>query len=82
MTIEFGIQHAAGDPNWGPGILAPVAVAGFARAAEASGYGAIAFTDHPAPSTKPEALRHHAIAWPPLTRNTLPVAYFAASESR
>ena len=52
MTIEFGIQHAAGDPNWGPGILAPAAVAGFARAAEASGYGAIAFTDHPAPSTK------------------------------
>jgi hypothetical protein len=26
--------------------------------------------------------RHHAIAWPPLTRNTLPVAYFDASESR
>jgi probable F420-dependent oxidoreductase len=50
--MKFGIQHASGDPNWGPGILAPGAVAGFARAAEECGYAAIAFTDHPAPSTK------------------------------
>ncbi|MFN8026872.1 MAG: TIGR03619 family F420-dependent LLM class oxidoreductase [Acidimicrobiia bacterium] len=50
--MKFGIQHASGDPNWGPGILAPGAVAAFARAAEECGYAAIAFTDHPAPSTK------------------------------
>ena len=50
--MKFGIQHASGDPNWRPGILAPSAVAGFARTAEACGYDAIAFTDHPAPSTK------------------------------
>jgi probable F420-dependent oxidoreductase len=50
--VKFGIQHASGDPNWGPGILGPDAVAGFARAAEACGYDAIAFTDHPAPSIK------------------------------
>jgi probable F420-dependent oxidoreductase len=50
--MKFGIQHASGDPDWGPGILAPGAVAGFTRAAEECGYSAIAFTDHPAPSTK------------------------------
>jgi len=50
--MKFGVQHGAGDPNWGPGILAPTAVAGFARAAEECGYAALAFTDHPAPSTK------------------------------
>jgi probable F420-dependent oxidoreductase len=50
--VKFGIQHASGDPNWRPGILAPAPVAGFSRAAEESGFAAIAFTDHPAPSTK------------------------------
>jgi probable F420-dependent oxidoreductase len=50
--MKFGIQHAAGDPNWVPEILDPGAVTEFARAAEHSGYAAIAFTDHPAPSTK------------------------------
>jgi len=48
--MKFGIQHAVGDPRWTPAILAPDAVARFARAAEQVGFDAIAFTDHPAPS--------------------------------
>jgi probable F420-dependent oxidoreductase len=48
--MRFGIQHAIGDPAWTPGILAPDAVIRFARAAEAGGFDAIGFTDHPAPS--------------------------------
>lgn len=48
--MRFGIQHAVGDPAWVPEILAPDAVRRFARAAEAGGFSAIAFTDHPAPS--------------------------------
>jgi probable F420-dependent oxidoreductase len=48
--MRFGIQHAVGDPAWVPDVLAPDAVRRFARAAEAGGFGAIAFTDHPAPS--------------------------------
>jgi probable F420-dependent oxidoreductase len=48
--MRFGVQHAIGDPNWVPAILAPDAVRKFARAAETSGYDAIGFTDHPSPS--------------------------------
>lgn len=48
--MKFGVQHAVGDPSWTPAILAPDAVARFARTAEAVGFDAIAFTDHPAPS--------------------------------
>jgi probable F420-dependent oxidoreductase len=48
--LKFGIQHSVGDPAWTPEILSPSAVTGFARAVEAGGFDAIAFTDHPAPS--------------------------------
>ncbi|MGE0793835.1 MAG: TIGR03619 family F420-dependent LLM class oxidoreductase [Acidimicrobiia bacterium] len=48
--MRFGVQHAIGDPAWVPAILAPGAVRGFARAAEATGWDALGFTDHPAPS--------------------------------
>jgi probable F420-dependent oxidoreductase len=48
--VQFGIQHAIGDPAWTPEILAPDAVRRFARAVEAAGWDAIGFTDHPAPS--------------------------------
>ena len=48
--MRFGVQHAVGDPHWVPAILEPAAVRGFVRAAEASGFDAIGFTDHPSPS--------------------------------
>lgn len=48
--MRFAIQHSIGDPAWVPAVLAPEAVRRFARAAEAGGFEAIAFTDHPAPS--------------------------------
>jgi probable F420-dependent oxidoreductase len=48
--MRFGVQHSVGDPAWKPEILAPNAVADFARVAERRGFDLIAFTDHPAPS--------------------------------
>ena len=50
-AMRFGIQHAIGDPAWCPEILAPAAVTEFARTADEVGFDAIAFTDHPAPSS-------------------------------
>lgn len=50
--MKYAVQHGIGDPKWSPAILAPAAVTSFARAAEATGWSAIAFTDHPAPSTR------------------------------
>lgn len=48
--MKFDVQHAVADPRWTPAILSPAAMTRFARAAEESGYGALGFTDHPAPS--------------------------------
>ena len=48
--MRFGVQHSVGDPAWTTEILAPDAVAEFARVAETRGFDLIAFTDHPAPS--------------------------------
>lgn len=48
--MRFALQHGVGDPAWTPAVLAPAAVIGFARAAEEAGFGALGFTDHPAPS--------------------------------
>jgi probable F420-dependent oxidoreductase len=48
--MRFAVQHAVGDPAWTPAIVAPGAVTAFAKAAEAGGFDAIGFTDHPAPS--------------------------------
>jgi probable F420-dependent oxidoreductase len=48
--VRIAVQHGVGDPSWTPAILAPGHVAGFARAAEETGFAALGFTDHPAPS--------------------------------
>jgi probable F420-dependent oxidoreductase len=48
--MRFGVQHAVGDPKWVPAILEPAAVRRFVHAAEDTGFDAIGFTDHPAPS--------------------------------
>ncbi|WP_236791914.1 LLM class F420-dependent oxidoreductase [Amycolatopsis sp. GM8] len=50
--MKFDVQHAVADPKWTPAIISPAAMTRFARAAEESGYGALGFTDHPAPSGK------------------------------
>jgi probable F420-dependent oxidoreductase len=50
--VKFAVQHGVGDPGWSPAILRPEAVSSFARAAEECGWSAIAFTDHPAPSSR------------------------------
>lgn len=50
--MKYAVQHGIGDPKWSPAVLAPDAVTSFARTAEATGWSAIAFTDHPAPSTR------------------------------
>jgi len=52
MVMRFAIQHGIGEPNWSPSVLDPHAMADFARATEESGWDALAFTDHPAPSSR------------------------------
>jgi probable F420-dependent oxidoreductase len=51
-AVKFAVQHGVGDPKWSPAVLAPDAVRSFAQAAEDTGWSAIAFTDHPAPSSR------------------------------
>jgi probable F420-dependent oxidoreductase len=48
--MKFGVQHGVGDSRWTPAILRPEEVRRFVSTAERCGYGAVAFTDHPAPS--------------------------------
>lgn len=50
--MKIAIQHSSGDPKWVPGILHPKAVTRWAKAADETGIDAIAFTDHPAPSSR------------------------------
>jgi len=50
--MKFAVQHGIGDPGWRPEILEPANVTSWARAVEESGWSGIAFTDHPAPSSK------------------------------
>ncbi|MGD9794627.1 MAG: LLM class F420-dependent oxidoreductase [Acidimicrobiia bacterium] len=50
--MKIAIQHSSGDPKWVSGILHPKAVTRWARAAEESGFDALGFTDHPAPSSR------------------------------
>ena len=50
--MKFGVQHGVGDPRWQPSIIKPEEVTRFVGAAEVGGYGAVAFTDHPAPSNR------------------------------
>ncbi|WP_409330020.1 TIGR03619 family F420-dependent LLM class oxidoreductase [Trujillonella humicola] len=47
--MKIDVQHATADPDWVSEILSAPALTRFARAAEESGYGALGFTDHPAP---------------------------------
>jgi len=51
-SMRIGVQHGIADPNWSPATLSPSALTSFARTAEECGYGAIGFTDHPAPSAR------------------------------
>jgi probable F420-dependent oxidoreductase len=48
--VKIAVQHGVGDPSWTPEILQPERVTAFARAAEETGFAALGFTDHPAPS--------------------------------
>lgn len=50
--MKFAVQHGVGDPRWTPAIITPQATKRFAETAERTGYAAIAFTDHPAPSNR------------------------------
>lgn len=50
--MKFAIQHGIGDPRWTPEIIESAAMIRFATSAEALGFDAIAFTDHPAPSAR------------------------------
>ncbi|KJE21643.1 oxidoreductase [Frankia torreyi] len=50
--MKFGVQHGIGDPQWRPEVLDQRNITPWVRAAEESGWSGIAFTDHPAPSTK------------------------------
>lgn len=50
--MRFTIQHPIGDHGYAPELLDPTHVASFARAAEAAGFDALAFTEHPVPSQK------------------------------
>ncbi|MCU1344276.1 MAG: putative dehydrogenase, partial [Acidimicrobiia bacterium] len=50
--MKFSIQHGVGDPAWTPPIISKQAVRSFTRITEDSGWDAIAFTDHPAPSDR------------------------------
>lgn len=50
--MKFAVQHGIGDPNWSPAVIEPAALASFARASEECGWSALAFTDHPAPSSR------------------------------
>ena len=69
-------RHEIRDPTLGrlpfvtPAILAPESVTGFARAAEAGGFDAIGFTDHPARSGAWGRERRQARHHPPALRTT------------
>lgn len=52
QRMKFGVRHGIGDARWTPAIISPAAVKRFAVTAEQVGFDAIAFTDHPAPSTE------------------------------
>ncbi|MCW2530206.1 MAG: putative dehydrogenase, partial [Pseudonocardiales bacterium] len=50
--MKFAVQHGIGDPNYRAEILDPQHVISWARAVEETGWSGIAFTDHPAPSSR------------------------------
>ncbi len=49
---KYAVQHGIGDPRWTPAIITPDATKRWVQAAEAGGFDAISFTDHPAPSAR------------------------------
>lgn len=50
--MKFAVQHGVGDPGWRPEIFDPQNVISWSRAVEETGWAGIAFTDHPAPSSR------------------------------
>lgn len=50
--MRFTVEHPVGQPGCAPALYGPDGLSEFARAAEAAGFDAIAFTEHPAPSAK------------------------------
>jgi probable F420-dependent oxidoreductase len=50
--VQFTLEHPLGQGGCPPELLAGPGIAAFARAAEEAGFGAVAFTEHPAPSLK------------------------------
>lgn len=50
--MRFTLQHPIASASCAPAFLEPDNVARLARAAEAAGFDAVAFTEHPAPSQK------------------------------
>jgi len=52
MPVRFTVEHPVGQAECAAGLYGPEGLAEFARAAEAAGFDAVAFTEHPAPSLK------------------------------
>ncbi|WP_019875870.1 LLM class F420-dependent oxidoreductase [Sporichthya polymorpha] len=50
--MRFTVDYPVSAPGYDPAILRPEGMATIARTADELGYGALAFTDHPAPSQK------------------------------
>ena len=50
--MRFTVEHPVGQPGCAPELYGPRGLAAFAMAAEEAGFGAVAFTEHPAPSAK------------------------------
>ena len=50
--MRFTVEHPVGQADCAAGLYGPRGLAGFAAAAEKAGFGAVAFTEHPAPSLK------------------------------
>ncbi|HLM05896.1 MAG TPA: LLM class F420-dependent oxidoreductase [Blastococcus sp.] len=52
MTLRFTVEHPVGQHGCAPELYQQDGLAAFVRAAEDSGFDAVAFTEHPAPSLK------------------------------
>ena len=50
--MRFTVEHPVGQPGCAPELFSRDGLAGFARAVEDGGFDALAFTEHPAPSSK------------------------------
>jgi probable F420-dependent oxidoreductase len=75
--VRFTVEYPIGSPGFDPRFLDPAAMSSFVSALEDAGIDAVAFTEHPAPSTKWLQAGGHA-SLDPLTA----LAFCAASTSR